>query len=61
MSCPNSGKIQYESQEEAEYALEKMRKKYTDSNHEPYFCMYCETWHLGSKLKPRKKKRKRTG
>lgn len=60
MSCPNSGKIQYESQEDAEYALEKMRKKYLDCNHEPYYCMYCNTWHLGRKDKPRKKKRKRT-
>lgn len=62
MSCPNSGKIQYESQKEAEFALEKMRKRYTDStNHESYFCMYCENWHLGRRSeRPKRKKRKRT-
>lgn len=57
MSCPNSGKIQYESQEDAGYALEKMRKKYPlNCNHEPYYCVYCNTWHLGRKDNPKKRK-----
>lgn len=61
MNCPHNGKIKYGSEREAEKALGKMRQKYSDSEgHEPYFCMYCEHWHLGSKKKPQKKKRKRT-
>lgn len=61
MSCPNNGKIQHESEEDAEYVLKQMRKKYPDYDGQPYHCMYCSMWHLGRRSeKPKKKKRKRT-
>jgi len=60
MNCPNNGKIQYESQEDAEDALRVMRKKYLDCDSESYYCMYCSKWHLGSRTKKPRKKRKRT-
>lgn len=61
MSCPINGKIQHESEKDAEYALKQTLKKYPDYNGEPYYCMYCDKWHLGRKSeRPKRKKRKRT-
>jgi len=57
--CPNNGKVQYDSQEEAEKAIPKIVRKYGESGL-PYYCMYCSKWHLGRKSPPKKKKRKRT-
>lgn len=57
-TCPNNGKVQYDSQEDAEYAIPRIEKKYGDAGR-PYYCMYCNKWHLG-RLNPKKKKRKRT-
>jgi hypothetical protein len=54
--CPNTGKVQYESKEDTEYAIPKLSRKYGNVG-EPYYCIYCDKWHLGKK--PRKKKRKR--
>lgn len=58
--CPNNGKIQYESEEDAKYEIPRIERKYGDAG-KPYYCMYCEKWHLGRlNLNPKKKKRKRT-
>ena len=52
-TCPNNGKVQHETEEDAEVVLDKMLKEKPDYDGRPYFCVYCEKWHLG-----RKKKRK---
>lgn len=57
--CPNNGKVQYDSEEDAEYAIPRIEKKYGDAGR-PYYCMYCDKWHLGRKKARTKKKRKRT-
>lgn len=59
MACPANGKIQYESEEDAIYAIPRIERKYGDAG-TPYYCMYCGKWHLGKRKPPRKKKRKRT-
>lgn len=59
--CPTHGKVKHESEEDAEDALRKMKKRYPGYTGEPYLCIYCESWHLGRKRdKPRRKRRKRT-
>ena len=52
--CPHNGKLQYATIEDAEEALLKFQKKYTNVG-VPYYCMYCEKWHLGRPKKRRKK------
>lgn len=56
--CPNSAKLQYESEEDALKAIPKLIKKYGDAG-EPYHCLFCDKWHLGTR-KVKKKRRKRT-
>jgi len=58
--CPHTGKTQYASEEEAEDGLYFMLKKVPGYTGQPYFCLYCHTWHLGRRSPPRKKRRKRT-
>ena len=58
MGCPATAKVQYESLEEAEKAIPKLIKKYGESG-SPYFCIFCDKWHLGT-FKSSKKRRKRT-
>jgi hypothetical protein len=60
MSCPATGKIQYETEEDAKKAIPRIVRKYGASG-EPYYCMYCSHWHLGRRQeRSRKKRRKRT-
>ncbi len=56
--CPNSGKVQHASEEEADDALLEMKKRYPGYKGQPYFCLYCHTWHLGRSKPPGKKKRR---
>jgi len=58
--CPHTAKTQYATEEDAEDGLSFMLTKIPGYTGQPYFCLYCHTWHLGRKNPPHKRRRKRT-
>jgi hypothetical protein len=57
MICPTTGKTSYHSEKEAVKGLKRFLEKVPDYEGEPYMCMYCGSYHFGSRKKPDKRKR----
>ncbi len=53
--CATTGKTKYNSDKEAAVGLENMKKHRPEYEGEPYFCMYCSSYHFGKR--PEKKKK----
>lgn len=59
--CSTTGKTLYNSEKEASKGLQRMVEKMPSYDGEPYFCLYCSSYHFGRKKDiPVKNKRKRT-
>jgi len=44
--CPDSGKKMFDQL--SAYGLAKELRRNRDSNHQPYVCPVCRSWHVGS-------------
>lgn len=59
--CSTTGKTIYNNHKEALKGLYRMTERVPDYDGEPYYCLYCSSYHFGRKKeKPVKNKRKRT-
>jgi hypothetical protein len=58
--CATTGKRQYASEKEAGKGLDRFRERVPDYEGQPYFCLYCQTYHFGARKEPVKRRRKRT-
>lgn len=52
--CSTTGKTKYDTEKSAQSGLEKMKKHRPDYAGEPYFCLYCSSYHFGRREKSKK-------
>lgn len=56
--CPTTGKSQYKDEKEAEAKLLWMKEKVPSYEGEPYYCLYCGSYHFGRSKEHSKEKPK---